>query len=122
MEGSFITRRTSSYTLADLWRETRRRDGQVVAGIVRVLVPQRTDADQRARVNVDRAAAEEVEFLKADTGRGLGVARMKLLKQSINAHRGMGDVGAATERGMAGARRVRQRGESKVARQRECLT
>ena len=30
---------------------------QVVFGIVRVLVSQRADVDQRARVNVDRAAA-----------------------------------------------------------------
>ena len=92
--------------------------GQVIAGIVRVLVPQRAHVDQRARVNVDRAAAEEAEFLKADAGRGLDVAPRKLLKQSIDAHRDRGDDGAvAAEEEWGEVRRVRQRGLHRVVRQ-----
>ena len=92
--------------------------GQVVAGSVRVLVPQRADVDQRARVNVDRAAADEAKFLKANTGRGLDVAPRKLLKQSIDAHcsRGDGSAAAAAEESRVVQQRVRQRGQDKVAR------
>ena len=72
---------------------------------------QRADVDQRARVNVDGAAAEEAEFLKPDAGRGLDAPPRKLLKKSIDAHRSRGNDGAVTvEDKWREERRVCQRG------------
>ena len=68
--------------------------GQVVDGIVRVMVPQRARVDQRAVVNVDQAFEKESNFVETDADGGLDVAPRKLLEKVINAHCGRGEDSA----------------------------
>ena len=59
---------------------------QVVADIVRALMPQHAYVDQRASVNVDWAATEEAQFVKTDKGQDLDVAPRKFVKNNIDVH------------------------------------
>ena len=60
---------------------------------------ERAGVDQRAGVDVNRHAAEEVQFVEADTGRRLHIAPRKLLENASAAHcdRGVDSAVAAED-------------------------